>query len=373
MRIALIVPHIFMHGEILPRVIFAPGFLALSLADGLVGLGHEVTLFSPGPVKTNAKNITADLTNFEHELSLRGDDYLSLLQKHPLVFISLARQVQGEIIANAYRRANDGEFDLIHVYANEEELALTFAEFCQEPVVFTHHEPFNFLAKYRSVFPKYKNLNWLSISLSQRKSMPPDTNWVGNVYHGIDKGRFHLQDSSAKDKYVAYFGRIIEPKGVHLAIAAAKEAGVKLKIAGKHYSGQGKDSYWTKQIEPLIDGENAEYVGFLKTDAEKQEFLGNAKALLVPSTWEEPFGMVMIESLACGTPVIGLGNGAIPEIIENGKTGFVAMEDKLADSILGVDQIDRKVCRQEFENRFTSERMCQEHSLVYEKLTKKTT
>jgi glycosyltransferase involved in cell wall biosynthesis len=222
--------------------------------------------------------------------------------------------------------------------------------------------------------PKYKQLNWISISMAQRTDMPPDTKWVGNIYHGLAADAF-TPNFATNQGYVAYLGRIIESKGVHLAIAAAKQAGVKLKMAGKHYAGHSKDAYWQQQIEPQIDGKNIEYVGFVKGHA-KQDLLANASALLVPSTFEEPFGMVLIEALACGTPVIGLGNGAIGEIIKNGQTGFVvpnasndtSLTQQLAQAINNVDQIDRKRCRADFEKRFTLKHMCQKHFDIYKQL-----
>ncbi len=373
LRVGIVVPHIFLHRDILPHVIFSPGHLAIDLADELQSLGADVTLFTPGPVATKAKNITADLSLFEQELAIRGDSYLDLLKKHPFTFVTLARQVQSEMIAKAYAMANAGELDVVHIYTNEEDTALPFAELCQKPVLFTHHDPFNFLVKYKSVFPKYKQLNWISLSLAQRAGMPKDTNWVANIYHGLAADALKPIAEPTKD-YLAYFGRIIEHKGLHLAIAAARQTGIKLKIAGKHYSGQ-KDKYWQKVIEPQL-GNGIEYVGFIKNDADKQAFLGNAKALLVPSTFSEPFGMVSIEALAVGTPVIGLDVGATKEIIEDGNTGYIVpMRDDESDTITGlveaikkIDAVDHDLCRQAFEARFTVDRMCREHLELYQKL-----
>lgn len=381
MRIGLVVPHLFMHEAILPRVIFSPGQLALDLARGLQDAGVEVTLFTPGSVPTSAKNITADLSYFERELEGRGDDYLDLLKKHPLTFITLARQVQAELVAKAYELANAGELDVVHIYTNEEELALPFAALCRAPVVFTHHDPFNFLVKYKNNFPKYAAQNWISLSMAQRRGMPAETNWVGNIYHGIDAAVLKPEYASS-GRYLAYLGRIIEPKGVHLAIAAVRqwnararpEDQYRLKIAGKHYAGV-KDAYWREVIEPSLD-DDVEYVGFVKSDAGKQAFLGGASALLVPSIFEEPFGMVMIEALACGTPVIGLDSGAIGEVVHDGATGLLvpkaddeaATADGLAGAIGRLSSIDRQDCRAEFEQRFTLERMAREHAAVYKSL-----
>ncbi len=379
LKVALVVPHIFLHKDILPHVIFSPGVLAIQLAEGLSKYGVDVTLFSTGPVNAFAKNISADMSYFEAELAARDDTYLDLLKKHPFVFVSLARQVQAEIIALSYELANKDEFDLVHIYTNEEDIALHFAKLCKKPVVFSHHDPFNFMIKYKSVFPKYSHLNWLSLSMAQRKTMPAETNWVGNVYHGLNLSDFEFIESNESD-YVAYIGRIIEPKGVHLAIEAIEKYNstakkpLKLKIAGKHYADAGKDSYWKNKIQPKLGG-YIEYVGFIKELRAKNEFLGNAKALIMPSTFEEPFGMVMIESLASGTPIIGLSSGAIPEVI-NDKNGILVQKngteekniEALSHALTRIDFISRQACRKDFEERFTLDRMCRNHKEIYEKL-----
>lgn len=373
----------FMHRDILPKVIFSPAQLALDLAHGLHTRGADVTLFSPGPVDTHVRNITADLSLFEHELALRGDSYLDLLKKHPATFAALARQVQSEIIARSFVMANADELDIVHIYTNEEDIALPFAELCTKPVVFTHHDPFNFLVKYKNTFPKFAHLNWISMSLAQRADMPADTNWVANIYHGIDPTRFAPITHPAND-YIAYLGRIVEPKGVHLAIAAVKRHNathtekLSLKIAGKHYTGHGKESYWTDHIEPFIDGHEIQYIGFIDNDHDKNTFLGNARALMVPSTFAEPFGMVLIESLACGTPVIGLRSGAISEIVtpDVGHLVHHTPEDmqktisELSAAVTSIHTIDRTHCRATFEAHFTLNRMCQEHIDTYRRITK---
>ena len=377
MRIGLVVPHIFMQRAILPHVIFSPGKLALDLAAGLQKLGQDVTLFSPGAVDTPATNITADLTLFEQELAGRGDTYLDLLKKHPVTFISLARQVQAELIAKAFAMANNDELDVVHIYTNEEDIALPFVQLCTKPVVFTHHDPFNFLIKYKNTFPKYKHLNWISISMAQRQGMPAGTNWIANIYHGLDEHAF-TPNYKPKGKYLAYLGRIIESKGVHLAIAAVKQHNAAypddaytLKIAGKHYAGHGKDAYWREQIEPQLGG-HIQYVGFVDTDEQKQSLLGDAQALIVPSTFDEPFGLVLIEALACSTPIIGLRSGAIREIIRQNKTGIIVkrgdettMIAALRTAIQEIGRINRADCRIDFETRFTLHRMCQAHIHTY--------
>jgi glycosyltransferase involved in cell wall biosynthesis len=382
MRIGLVVPHIFMQDSIMPHVIFSPGKLAIDLAENLQKLQQEVTLFTPGPVSTSVNNQIADLSLFQKELDVRGDNYMDLLKKHPFTFVTLARQVQGEIIARAYEMANKGELDIVHVYMNEEDIALYFADLCTKPVVFTHHDPYNFLVKYKSVFPKYHRLNWISFSFAQRSGMPKNTNWVGNIYHGLPENEYQPNYTNTQT-YVAYMGRIIESKGVHLAIKAVQEynkssrSKLTLKIAGKHYAGSKKDKYWQEKILPHLKDPNVEYVGFLKSPLEKQTFLANAQALIIPSVFEEPFGMVMIEALACATPIIGLDSGAIPEIV-NKKNGVLVNKSSeketvagLAEALSGVHKINRHECREYFEQTFTSSRMAQDYLNIYQKLGSK--
>lgn len=382
MKIGVVVPHIFMHQDILPQVIFSPGHLAIDLVNGLHARGHEVTLLSPGPVDVDCRNLTADLSLFESELARRGDNYVDLLRKHPMTFVTLARQVQAELIARAYAMANSGEFDIVHIYTNEEEIGYTFVELCSKPVVFTHHDPYNFLIRYKSIMPRYKHLNWISISQAQRRTMPADTNWVGNVYHGLNEPKLTPVVSPSRD-YFAYLGRIIQPKGVHLAIAAVRKYNetaatpLKLKIAGKHYAESSKDSYWQTAILPELD-DMIEYVGFIDTPEAKRDFLGNARALLVPSLFDEPFGMVTIEAFACATPVIALDSGALPEVIDDGKTGYIVTKShndtdtvaELSDRLHQIEMIDRTVVHDVYEQRFTSKRMIEEYAHIHRSLIK---
>jgi glycosyltransferase involved in cell wall biosynthesis len=388
MKIGIVVPHLFMDKGLLSSVIFSPADLALSLANGLVNKGHHVNLYTPGPVDTNAYNITADTSLLELELKNRNYHLLTLLKKHPSVFIALARQIQAEIIAKAFMDANSNELDIVHIYTNEEEIGLVFSKLCNKPVIYNHHDPFNFLIKYKSIMPKYSNLPWISFSYSQRNAMPKNTNWVANIYHGLAVDKYHPLANPSND-YIAYVGRIIEPKGLHLIIQSVKlyntnsNNKLTLRIAGKHYSGHSKDSYWKSNIEPNINDKDIIYDGYIDNDQKLNRFIGNAKALIVPSIFEEPFGMVIIEALACGTPVIGLNSGAIPEIINNPSIGYVSPKyyandklnttktvNKLTNSLSKLNTFNRKACRSVFEDRFSDTRMCNEYIAAYEKLIK---
>lgn len=378
-----------MQDAVLGSVIFSPGRLAITLADGLNDLGLNVKLYSPGAVSSSATNVTADLSYFERELALRGDSYTTLMKKHPLTFVSLARQVQAEIIAKAFADANADNIDVVHIYTNEEDIALPFAQFCKKPVVFTHHDPFSLLVRYKNNFPKYGHLNWIALSESQKSAMPAGTNWVGTIYHGLPRNEY-AANYHPKGDYVLFMGRIVQPKGTHLAIKAvqnynrnlrAGQSKLRLKIVGRHYAGESKDTYWQEHVQPYIEDEEIEHVGFVNTVAEKQELLGNARALIMPSLFDEPFGMVAIEAMACATPVVSLDRGALPELIMNGINGTVvpaiesggqvdesATAQGLSEAIAHVGEIDRYACRAEFEARFTAERMCREYQEVFARL-----
>ncbi len=375
MKIALVAPHLYLRAEFSGKVIFSPGELFVSLANELAKNGVEVHSYTSGLVKDLHQSISqypADDSSLHAELELRGYGLSELYAKHPLACLTIARQMQAEVIAAAYK----SDADITHVYMNEEEIALSFATLAKMPVVFTHHEPYNYLLKYRSVFPKYAaSRNFISISNSQRNSLP-QANWVGNVHHGLAPEKFQLQEK--KSDYFAFLGRIIEPKGVHLAIQAALKAGVKLKIAGKHYGQTEKDDYWQNFIAPHIDGEQIEYVGFLSTTAEKQEFLGGARAMIMPSTWEEPFGLVVLEAFACGTPVIALNRGALPEIISPSVNGMVVdyegdhekVVESLANSMKNIAELtgNASEIRNSFAENFTAEKMAAGYLEIYRKL-----
>ncbi len=370
LKVGLLVPHIFMQDKLMHKVIFSPGELAIFLADELVKQGVETTLFSIGKVKTKALNETIDTSFFEEELKVRGYDELTLFKKHPLLFITLARQLQTRLIAKAF--GEEEKFDILHVWSNEEEIALNFSFLLKTPVVFTHHEPFNFLEKYRLNFPYFKDKNWIALSKAQMKTYREtlDVNFVDYVYHGLPKTRSCLY--TKKSDYFLYMGRIIRPKGVILAIKAAKKANKKLIIAGKHYS-SNKDRYWD-EISKYIDQKQIKYIGFVSSYKKKMELLKKAKALLMPSLWEEPFGLVMIEAFACSTPVIGLDSGSIKEIL-NPRVGIIVKkqdEDKtindLAKALEQVDNINPKYVHDYFLRNFTAELMAKRYISVYTKI-----
>jgi len=190
----------------------------------------------------------------------------------------------------------------------------------------------------------------------------PELNWVANIYHGVDTNLFPY-NLKPKD-YILYLGRVTEDKGVHLAIEAAKRAGVQLIIAGKTYSTEG---YWHAMIESNIDGKTVRYVGEQSMEG-KIELIQNAKALIFPTQCNEVFGYVMIEAMSCGTPVIAWNNGSVPEVIKHGVSGFIVNSvDEMVTAINSINEIDRANCRQRAVDLFSIEKMVSGYERVYNK------
>ncbi|GAB4162279.1 MAG: glycosyltransferase family 4 protein [Candidatus Dojkabacteria bacterium] len=368
MKIGLLIPHIYAQESVASKTIFAPITLLKSLCRGLISAGHQVTLFSPGPLEIDCKQYHADLKLVEEVASEEGCTLMELVNRSPMAFVSLARQVCAEISAKAFEIANAGELDLLHIFMAEDEIPLYFSNLVKIPVLFTHHDPYNFYRKYRARFPNLKNLNYVSISKFQQSSAPKGLNFVANVYNGVELESFPF--NLKPDDYFAYVGRIVRNKGVHLAIEAAKKSKQKLILAGKHYSNLGeKESYWNKYILPQIDEKQIHYVGFLEYPNETSLFMRKAKALLFPIEWEEPFGMVAIEAMASGTPVIAFDKGPMREIIKDGVTGFIVKDAKqMAKAMLRVNELDRVACREHVAANFSAERMVQGYVMVYKKL-----
>jgi glycosyltransferase involved in cell wall biosynthesis len=212
------------------------------------------------------------------------------------------------------------------------------------------------------LYSEFSDLPLVSVSDAQRVPLP-DQNWIGTVYHGLPSRELQF---TAGGGYLAFLGRISPEKRVDRAIDIAKACGCPLKIAAK--VDPADQRYFEHQIEPLLDHPLIEYCGEI-AEAQKGEFLGGAKALLFPIDWPEPFGLVMIESLACGTPVVAIRGGSVPEVLEHGVTGFICETlDEAIDATKRIGTIDRRVCRRAFERRFSAARMAEEYIQLYRRL-----
>jgi len=237
-----------------------------------------------------------------------------------------------------------------------------FARMVTTPTVTTLHGRLDIPELY-GVYRHYSGIPVVSISDAQRKPLP-ELNWMDTVHHGLPAAQ--LRFNPGQGSYLAFLGRIAPEKRPDLAIAIARRVGLPLKIAAKVDAADRE--YFEHHIRPLLDGGGVEFIGEI-TEQEKSDFLGNALALLFPIDWPEPFGLVMIEAMACGTPVIARPCGAVPEVLREGITGYTAstVED-LAQAVRRVSAISRRDCRAEFDRRFTAEVMAANYERIYYRL-----
>lgn len=310
------------------------------LTNGLVDLKHEVSLFAGPDSKTKAE--------------------LSSISKNPLEKMEISDETKKNylhtLISDCYAKAS--KFDIIHSHFTI--MSSFYSGLVGTPTVQSIHSPIN--EELKPLLLRFATNRYISFSLAQRKILP-ELNWIGNIYHGVDTKTFSF-NPKPKD-YFLYLGRITSEKGVHLAIEAAKNANVQLIIAGKSYPEEG---YWHKEIEKNIDDKNIRYVG--EADfKQKIELLQNAKAVLFPTQYNESFGLVMIEAMACGTPIIGWKNGSVPEIIADGKSGFVVDSvPEMIKAIKVINAIDREETRKRAEQYFSIEKMVSGYAKIYDRV-----
>lgn len=311
------------------------------LTEGLVANKNDVTLFASGDSVTAARLIAVT----ENQTS--DMDIPANITQHYLHLL----------ISECYARAKD--FDIIHSHFNV--TALPYARLTTTPTVHTLHTPI--AEDTRPIMAAYKDQRFISFTHSQQH-LNPELNWIGNIYHGVDHGHFTF--SAEPKDYLLFMGRIVPEKGVDVAIEAAKAAGMKLIIVGR--TSEAHSEYFRTKVEPHIDGVNIRFVG--EADhVTKVEYFRNAKALLFPVQWEEPFGLVMIEAMACGTPIIGFDRGSVAEIVQHKETGYVVGDlAGMVDAIGRIDEIDRAACRKRTERYFSYERMVSGYEAIYHRV-----
>jgi glycosyltransferase involved in cell wall biosynthesis len=304
------------------------------LTEELVDMGLDVTLFATGDSQTSGKLIAVCPRPYSEDPSVE-----------PKVAECLH-------ISEIFERA--AEFDLIH--NNFDFLPLTYSGLVETPVVTTIH---GFSSS--KIIPVYKKYNdrghYVAISEADKY---PEMDYIATVHHGIDIAQFPM--SEADGEYLLFFGRIHPHKGVYEAIQVAQHVGMKLLIAGII---QDQD-YFAARVEPYIDGKSVEYLGSVGPDR-RADVLGKAVALLHLISFDEPFGLSLVESMACGTPVVAFRRGSMPELIRHGETGYIV--DDIEEAINAVEvikSIDRTKCRADVEQRFTSSRMARDYVRVYE-------
>ena len=337
MRIAQVVP---LWERVPPPAYGGIELVASLLADELVRRGHEVTLFASGDSETLAR------------LEPGCDRALRPLGVLPPEY-AIYEQMQ---LSNVFQRTDD--FDIIHCHLDY--AALPYANFSKTPVVHTIHG--FFLPISEQIFAQHCQQNFVSISDAHRR---PDLglNYVATVYNGIATERFRFYAKPEEPPYLAFLGRVSVQKGPHLAIEIAKRTGLTLKMAGK--VDFLNEEFFEREIAPQIDGKQIQFLGEANHDM-KNELLGGAIATLFPITWREPFGLVMAESMACGTPVIATNLGSVPEVIADGETGFICDSvDECVEAIAKIPEIDRRACRDRVNSHFSVRRMVDGYEAVY--------
>jgi glycosyltransferase involved in cell wall biosynthesis len=319
-----------------------------TLTEELVRRGHDVTLFASGDSRTSAR-----LTPIVDQALWHRDRPSNDFSAH-----------QSDIFGTILDQVD--EFDILHSHLDY--LGFPLAMATQRPMLSTLHgrlDAPNLVEIYRA----FADLPLVSISNAQRRPLAT-ANWQGTVYHGIELDQFTFNPH--RGRYLAFLGRISPEKGLDMAIRVARRAGMPLRVAARPplSFGRGPEvrrdcEYFEQVIEPLLSEPGVELIGQVG-GAEKDDFLRNAAALLFPIRWPEPFGLVMAEALACGTPVLAFGEGSVPEVIKHGVTGFVChLEDDLVRAVQRIPELDRHRCRAEAERRFSPEAMADAYESVY--------
>ena len=338
MRIAQVAP---LTEAIPPKLYGGTERVVSWLTEELIQLGHDVTLYASGDSRTSARLESP----WPRALRLDGT-----VRDPNALHMTMLEQV--------LRRAE--EYDFIHFHLDY----YPFSLFSRQPTPFvtTLHGRLD-LPEHQPMFSTFSHIPVVSISNAQRRPVP-NANWVRTIHHGLPARSLVPQESS--HDYFAFLGRIAPEKRVDRASRIAQGCGVPLKIAAK--VDKADRDYYDESIRPMMNGPGIEYIGEI-TDGDKASFLSGAKALLVPIDWPEPFGLVMIEAMACGTPVIAYNRGSVPEIVEDGVTGFIVEDEQSAiGAAYRLPELSRAKVRERFEQRFTARRMAQDYLSVYRSL-----
>jgi len=338
-------------------IIYAPINLALNISEGLMHRGHDMTLYAPSGTRLSVPTEAAKLRPLVHDLQ----QFRELLSDVARMSHNLPGLWDQYMAKEMFERAKRGEYDLLHFH--HPEIALPFASLYPEvPVVYTMHDPF--APWYREVMEMYAtpNQHYISISNNQRADAP-DLPYAATVYNGIDTDLFAF--SEEHDGYLLFAGRIVPEKGVKEAIQVAQQTSQRLLIIGPTYPEH--QDYFDHHIKPQLN-ERILYLGFMERE-HLIKYYQMAQTLLFPIQWEEPFGLSIVEAMACGTPVIALRRGSVSEIIKHGKTGFVV--DSLAEMAAAVGKIakiKRSDCRAHVEKHFSVKQMVDGYAGAFEKI-----
>ena len=338
MRIAQIAP---LTEAIPPKLYGGTERVVYWLTEELVALGHDVTLFASGDSLTSAKLEATWPTALRFDSTIRDPVALHMLMLEKV-------------------RQQAADFDFLHFHLDYYPFSLFSRQ--STPFVTTLHGRLD-LAEHQPLFTAFSSIPVVSISNSQRRPLP-QAGWVETIHHGVPEQL--LTPQPVTPSYLAVLGRISPEKAIDRAIRIAGRSGLPVKIAAKVDKLDRK--YFEEEIRPLLDLPYVEYIGEI-SDREKSAFLSGALALLAPIDWPEPFGLAMIEAMACGTPVIAFNRGAVPEVVDDGLTGFIVEDETSAvGAVNRIPLLSREKIRKRFEERFTARRMAQDYLAVYRSL-----
>ena len=339
LRVAQVAP---LYERIPPKLYGGTERVVSYITEELVRRGHEVTLFASGDSQTAARLVPG----CPQALRLLGKPELGAFLQLPM-------------LSDVYEGAAN-RFDIIHSHLDY--WSFPFARLIEVPSVATMHGRLD-IDELKPVYGRYRDMPLISISDAQRVPLS-FMNWIATIHHGVPHDL--LRFSSGPGKYLAFLGRISPEKRPDIGIQAARQAGIPFKIAAK-VDVVDRD-YFESVIKPLLAPPDVEYIGEI-SESEKSEFLGNALALLFTIDWPEPFGLAMIEAMACGTPVIARRCGSVPEVIKHGVTGYIAdAVDEIVAAIKRIGELSRENCRAEFERRFTARVMVDQYERMYRRL-----
>jgi glycosyltransferase involved in cell wall biosynthesis len=341
MRIAQVAP---LHESVPPKLYGGTERIVSYLTEELVHRGHDVTLFASGDSKTSARLRPM----CDRALRLHRGKLVDPLAHHVLLLEQLTRELD--------------DFDVVHFHLDY--LPFSQIRHFNIPAVTTLHGRLD-IPDLVPIFSEFRDMHLISISHSQQNPLSW-AGWVGTVHHGLPEDLYCQGDGDGG--YLAFLGRISPEKRLDRAIEISRRVGIPLRIAAK--VDEADRVYFESTICPLIRGRNIDFIGEIG-EQEKREFLGNARALLFPIDWPEPFGLVMIEAMACGTPVIAFRGGSVSEVIEDGVTGYVVNDvAEAVDAANNLDLINRSVCRSQFLRRFSAGRMCRDYERIYERIAR---
>lgn len=341
-------------------MIYAPIDLAVALAKGLGARGHTVDFFAPLGAEFHAPNVNFVNLNLR-PLVHNQKEAVELFHNMPLLTHYVPSLWDSYMVNEMFTQAKQGKYDVL--YFHHPEVALSHAKrFPSVPIVYTLNDPI--YPWYRELFELYQspNQHYVSISNNQRRDAP-DLPYLSTVYNGTDVKQFTFSEEA--EDYLLFTGRIVPEKGIKEAIQVAQETNNRLLIIGPVYP-EAQD-YFDQYIKPQLN-DKILYLGFME-QSHLTKYYQKAKALLTPVQWEEPFGLTTVEAMACGTPVISLHRGAAPEIIVNGKTGFIVNSiAEMVEAVKKIDTIKRKDCREHVKEKFSVEKMVDGYEASFEML-----